>query len=198
MSKYIKWQYLLFALFLFFLPLLVVKSHIYFFSRKTTVDSLQPVDAVVVLGTIVRNGTISPLMKERLESGITLIESGIAKKIVVSNTKDASIVMRAYLINCGIDESLIELDSSAIRTVDTCIHEQERHPEKRSLIYISQDYHLPRVAFQCWRKEVSGIVFPADSLRVANSNTPFLTLLKIRSWRHIREAGLMWGTVLRN
>ncbi len=194
-KKIVKW---LFGLaFLLLLPLLIVKCVIYFSSPKD-IETIQNADAVIVFGTLVRDGQVSALMKQRLETARAIYTKKKAKTIVVSNTESASLVMRDYLIEKGVPQADIELDIGAVRTVDSCIREMKTHGRQRQLIFVSQDYHLPRIAFQCWRKDLRGQVFAAEYFNLEPTPISFLKIVFIRTQRHVREAALLWFSIFRN
>ena len=160
----------------------------------TTIDELPDSDIVIIFGTIVNDsGEISPLLKERLEAGKAIMEAGKSSKIVVSNTEGAANVMATYLYNKQIPSDLVEIDTHADKTPDTCKYEKERHPENRKLIFTSQGFHLPRLLYQCNQLGVKGIAFPSEMLNTIDRlEYSFLTKFKVRTIRYIREAGLTW------
>jgi len=195
MKKWLK--ILLLTLLAFWLPLVIAKTYTKLFYHQTDLAKLQQADAVIVFGTLVRKGHISDLLKQRLDTGITILRQGKANTIVVSNTAKASQAMKAYLRNQGIAEALIEMDIYAERTPDSCRYEWAQHPKGRKLIFVSQNYHLARIIYQCQRLEVNGIAFPANAISI--SNAPKISVLKkmfIRVKRHAREAALLWLSVL--
>lgn len=178
---------------LYWLPFIIItlsnQSNIVSF-----VDQLPNSDAVIIFGTLVNeSGDISPLLKERLDAGKAILESGKAKKIVVSNTEVAANVMANYLFTHSINKNLVEIDIQADKTPDTCAYEKENYPEKRKLVFVSQGFHLPRLLYQCNQRNVQGIAFPAEVLTtIDRSGYSFLIKLQIRTGRYIREAGLTW------
>lgn len=159
-----------------------------------SIDQLPDSDAVIIFGAhITKENEATPLLKERLDGGKVIMETGKAKKIVVSNTKDAANVMAKYLVDKGISSDLIEIDAQADKTPDTCKYEINKHPEKRKLIFVSQGFHLPRLLFQCKKEGVEGIGFSAETLGIIDrSQYPFFARIYTRAVRYAREAGLTW------
>lgn len=160
----------------------------------SSVDQLPNSDAVIIFGTLVNEvGDISPLLKERLDAGKAILETGKAKTIVVSNSEAAANVMANYLFTQGVDKNLVEIDIQADKTPDTCAYEKENYPENRRLIFVSQGFHLPRLLYQCSQLSVQGIAFPAEALAtIDRSEYTFLTKFRVRTTRYVREAGLTW------
>ncbi len=151
-------------------------------------------EAALIFGAIVRNDQISPLHAERLDAAIYLYENRKIEKIIVSNAKSAAGTMRRYLISQGIPEQIIEMDIQAIRTPDSCIHENAIG-NGRSVIFISQKFHLPRIALHCAPYEFEKQYLIADSPTRAQSSIG--QKLRIRTARYIREAALSWSILLR-
>ena len=161
---------------------------------KREISDLPESDAVIIFGTVVNDkGDVSPLLKERLEAGKAVYESGKAKKIVVSNTEAAAKVMAVYLISKGIYSDFIEQDIQAEKTSDTCEYEKATFPKNRKLIFVSQGFHLPRLLYQCDFLGVEGTAYPAENLpTIDRSKYSFLTKARVRAIRYFREAGLIW------
>ena len=157
------------------------------------ITDAQPAEAALIFGAMVRGGTISPLHKERLDTGLTLLNAGTVDTLVVSNARNAARAMQNYLIDSGVPEDQIEVDPLAIHTPDTCRAEHARNAP-RKVILISQKFHLPRIALQCAKYTLdSQLVFADNPNRAA---LPVLTTLRIRMGRILREAFLTWGAIL--
>ncbi len=181
---------LLIVFILYWLPFLFIsiKSN-----PQKKLQALPLSDAVIVFGTLVRDGTVSPLLKERLDAGIAIYIKGKAYQIVVSNIKKASIVMRQYLLDKGIPPNAIVLDTTAEKTPDTCRHERKTYPTPRKLIFVSQGYHLARIRYQCKKLDVNAVTFPAENIREQRATLfSSFNVFIIRTKRYFREAGLTW------
>lgn len=182
--------------FVYWLPFLIVLLS----SRSDIVqafDSVPPSDAVIVFGTLVNDGEVSPLLQERLDTAAYLIDTEVSDTIVVSNTQTAAEVMAVYLNDFGVTESQIELDTQAETTVDTCNYEYEQYGGERSVLFVSQEFHLPRLMYQCNKAGVEGIGVPAELVgTIDRSQYSWFTKVRVRSSRYIREAALTWLAVL--
>ncbi|MEE9303324.1 MAG: YdcF family protein [Thiotrichaceae bacterium] len=190
-------KFLFWLLILFWLPLFLATVHTKLYLTQTDVSQLDHADAVIIFGTLVRKGQISDLLKQRLETGIAIIRQGKADKIVVSNMAKASQIMKSYLLSQGIPENRIEMDTRAERTPDSCRYEIKQYPDNRKLIFVSQEYHLARIAYQCRKLKVEGMVFPANAIQITHStDIPMLRKVYIRTQRHVRESALLWLSVL--
>ncbi|WP_298257734.1 YdcF family protein [uncultured Litoreibacter sp.] len=153
-----------------------------------------PADAALIFGAVVRAGAITPLHQERLDAGIALYHSGAAARLVVSNTAAAAEVMHSYLLSQGIPAEAIERDPQAERSPDTCAFEAGQGTG-RSVILVSQRFHLPRLALHCRRYALDPQYVIADSHSRAPS--PLATKVRVRTGRFLRETFLIWGTLLR-
>ncbi len=157
-------------------------------------EAARPVEAALIFGALVRDGSISPLHRERLDAARSLYEQGKAKVLVVSNQARAASVMQSYLEQNGVPKRAIEWDGAAERTPQTCAAEAAK-AARRTVAYISQRFHLPRIAMQCAHYDLDASFVMADSPNRAPS--PLATKIRVRSTRFLREAGLMWGHILR-
>ena len=63
------------------------------------------------------------------------------------------------------------------------------------MIFISQRFHLPRIAQQCAGFQLDAQFLVADRDRPLQARTAVQTLV-IRFWRHSREALLIWSEIL--
>jgi len=158
-------------------------------------STVRTADAAVVFGALVRNGAISPLHEERLLSAKRLADEGAVAGIVVSNSARAASFMVDYMISVGVDERLLDVDGAAIKTSDTCDRESAVGAG-RSVVLISQSFHLPRLAFQCRRVGVTGQYLAAEKVHEGpRVGVPLWTKIRVRGERYLREAALTW-TVL--
>jgi vancomycin permeability regulator SanA len=164
----------------------------------STLDLAPTAQAVIVFGTLVNPaGDVSPLLQERLDAGRAIVAAGKAPLLVVSNTEVSSRVMVQYLHDQGFPDNQLEIDARAEKTPDSCKNELKAHPEKRSLVFVSQSFHLPRLLEQCRRQGVAGVAVAAEAITPSHdTTTSFLTIGWIRAGRYIREAALSWLVVL--
>ncbi|MEM7058719.1 MAG: YdcF family protein [Pseudomonadota bacterium] len=171
-------------------PLLYLRAT----TEITTADETESAQAVLVFGALVRQGQISALHAERLDTAADLLRRGMVQKIVVSNAARAAEVMRDYLVENGVEPSAIELDPNAPATPDTCVTELGR-ATPRPVMLLSQSFHLPRISYQCANLGLTGQYVAAASAG-GPSEIGTLRTLWIRAWRHTREALLIWAEML--
>lgn len=156
----------------------------------------QPADAALIFGALVRRGRISPLHDERLMAGQKVLDAGLVKTLVVSNAAAAAQIMHDHLVSRGVAPARIEIDGRSVATPDTCAVEAER-PTKRSVILISQGFHLPRIALQCRNLGIEGQYLAAEDVAgAAPTGESALAVMWLRAQRHTREAMLVWLEIL--
>lgn len=109
------------------------------------------VDAVLVLGASVQWLQLSPILQDRVETGIQMYQRKKAKKIIISwdngkkyyNEVDA---MFAYVRNRGVPVEDIIVDVQWYNTFDSIAH-VTNIPNITTLGIVTQNFHLPRSLF---------------------------------------------------
>jgi len=133
-----------------------VQSH-YAESIYTFEDALQQMPAeriAIVFGArVYKNGNLSGMVRDRVDTAILLYEAGKIDKLVFSG--DNRFVdynepgeMAAYAIARGIPSQDIQPDYGGRRTYDTCYRAHHIF-QIDSAILITQEFHLPRALFLC-------------------------------------------------
>ena len=152
--------------------------------------------AALIFGTRVKDDKISPLLMERLEMGIRLYEGDKTNTLIISNTEQAVLVMKDYMISRGIPEEDIVLDIEAEITRHSC---QTAFAENNSgsILLVSQAFHLPRIYYECQKSGVEGQLVPAEfSNTIDRSKTSLYQILTIRFPRYVREMTLLWHDII--
>ena len=129
----------------------------------------QECDAIIILGALVYgDGSVSPVLQYRLDTGLALYNDGKAKKIIVSGdhgTINYNEVrpMMAYLMERGVPREDIFMDHAGFDTYDSMYRMRDIFLVK-SAIVVSQNFHNVR-ALYIGRKlgmEVYGVDAPDD------------------------------------
>ena len=137
---------------LFFSMLLWFCIHTIIIIADGVNDDLINTDVAVVLGNKVElTGEPSERLKARLDKAADLYEKGYFKRIIVSGGVgiegfDEAKVMKDYLINQGIPESKILIDSNGYNTFMTAENTKliKEELEIESVTVISQYHHITR------------------------------------------------------
>jgi len=136
--------------------------------------------AIVFGAEIKRDGTPSVILRDRVETAVTLYESGIVEKLLMSGDNrfedyNEPESMRQYALTLGMPDSDIVLDYAGRRTYDTCYRAREIFGVD-SAILVTQAFHLPRALFLCK-------VFGIDAVGVEAEN-----------YYYLKRSRLIWNT----
>ena len=132
--------------------LLIINYYVIISTKKDiyTIDTLniKDADCILILGASIRNNKPSPMLKDRLNEGINLYNSGVSKKILVSgdhtdDNYDEVNVMKNYLIENGIPSKDIFMDHNGISSYDS-IYRANKIYNANKLVIVTQKYHLYR------------------------------------------------------
>lgn len=115
-------------------------------------------DCILILGAGIRNNGPSPMLEDRLLTGIDLYEKNIAPKILVSgdHTKsdyDEVNVMKNYLKEHNIPSKNIFMDHAGISTYDS-IYRAKKIFGAQKIVIVTQDYHLYRAIYIAKKLEI--------------------------------------------
>lgn len=122
--------------------------------------------AIVFGAAVYGNGRLSSVLRDRMETAITLYQSQKVSKILVSGDNsfdnyNEPEAMMAYAIKRGIPPEDIQPDYGGRRTYDTCYRAREIF-QLDSAILVTQEFHLPRALFTCRLLGVETIGVSAD------------------------------------
>ncbi len=119
-----------------------------------TVDSVKNARVAIVFGAgLQRDGTPSPVLKDRVEAAAQLYFAGKVEKLLMSGDNrfvdyNEPGAMRTYAITLGVPQEDIVLDYAGRRTYDTCYRAYHIFGVKDAIL-VTQRYHLPRALFTC-------------------------------------------------
>jgi vancomycin permeability regulator SanA len=138
-----------------------------------TTDYRRPADAVVVFGArVYATGQPSPLLADRIATGVELYRSGLVGTLVMSGGDGAdgfneARVMRDEAVAAGIDPAAILVDpagNSTEATVDNSLAllaARGTGSVPPRVIAVSQAYHLPRVQLAFANGGIDALTVPA-------------------------------------
>lgn len=146
--------------------LVILNAKPYILNEEKAIQSLQEhtFDAIVIPGAGVRHGQPSPLLAERLDTGIALYKRGLSEKIIMSGDSlnpdeyDEVSVMIHYALNKNVPEEALIRDDYGLnthRTIYRAIHEFEL----KKYLLVSQNYHLERGVYlaRSFGSETTGV-----------------------------------------
>lgn len=108
-------------------------------------------DCIIVLGAGLRDGTPSPMLKDRLDKGIYCYWQGLAPKLLMSGDHGRDgynevQVMKQYAIDAGVPSSDIFMDHAGFSTYESMIRARDIFGLK-SPVVVTQKYHIYRALF---------------------------------------------------
>lgn len=144
-------------------------------SAMHTVESAPHRQVAVVFGAaIYGNGRLSSVLRDRMDTAVSLYHAGKVDKLLVSGDNrfenyNEPGAMMAYAISQGVPEADIQPDYGGRRTYDTCYRAKEVF-QAESAILVTQAFHLPRAIFTCRRLGVAAEGVVADKRPYRNAN----------------------------
>ncbi len=132
--------------------------------------------AIVFGAGLQRDGSPSPVLRDRVETAAKLYLDGKAQKLLMSGDNrfidyNEPGAMRAYAMSLGVPEEDIVLDYAGRRTYDTCYRAKYIFQVDEAIL-VTQSYHLPRALFICNQIGVKAVGVSAD-LRVYMNSSLF-------------------------
>ena len=148
-------KYILIVLIVIILVPVIINFYVILSTKNRIVSGdselLTDIDYIVVLGAGIRRGKPSPMLEDRLKTGIILYNNDISKKILITGDHmnddyDEVTVMKNYLLEHGIPEEDIITDNYGISTYDS-IYRVKNVYKSNKVVIVSQRYHLYRALF---------------------------------------------------
>lgn len=127
---------------------------------------LSDIDCAVILGAGVRDGKPTPMLRDRLLTGIELYKSGAAKKLIMSGDHgtedyDEVNIMKSFAVENGVPDGDIFMDHAGFSTYETIYRAREIF-EADNVIIVSQKYHLHRALYIAEKLGVKAVGVSAD------------------------------------
>ncbi|GBQ84817.1 YdcF family protein [Gluconobacter albidus] len=125
-------------------------------------------EMAVIFGTAVTaKGKPRPALRERLEEGLRLWRGGLVRTVMVSgaiesgNHRDEARIMADWLMERGVPEAAIIVDSHGNNTWLTALHVARLHPQ--GAVVVTQWFHILRAEWVLGRAGVSPVSGAAPS-----------------------------------
>lgn len=164
------------------LPRLVI----YLYARNYTYlkETVPPRSVAVVFGAgLWRDGSPTPVLRDRVETAADLYFQGKVKKLLMSGGRasvyyDEPGAMRTFALALGVPEQDILLDYAGDRSYDTCYRAKHIFG-LGEVTLVTQRFHLPRTLFLCNRLGLPAVGVEADRRIYRRSSTTFWNLREI-------------------
>jgi len=148
---------------------------LYAHSRTFTPDDVPTRRVAIVFGAgLWRNGTATPVLRDRVQTAANLYFAGKVEKLLMSGDNrfveyNEPAVMRQVALSLGIPEAAIVVDFAGRRTYDTCYRAKAIFGVTEAIL-VTQAFHLPRAIYECSRLGVDSVGVNAD-LRVYSKSS---------------------------
>jgi len=144
-------------------------------SAVTTAESAESADAILVLGAgVFADGSLSPVLQDRLDTSLDLWRAGKAPRFLVSGDHgrrdyDEVNAMRRRLESLGVPAERIFCDHAGFDTYDSLRRARDVFLVRRVLI-VTQSSHLPRALYIARRLGLEAQGVEADRRRYLGAN----------------------------
>lgn len=149
-----------------FIPRLI--TSLYAAPRLYTVETVPTGRVALVFGAgLRRDGTPSPVLRDRVRTAANLYFAGKVEKLLMSGDNrfeyyNEPEAMRQYALDLGVPDEDIVLDYAGRRTYDTCYRALYIFALQEATL-VTQSFHLPRALFTCNQLGVSAVGVSADT-----------------------------------
>lgn len=140
--------------------------------------------AVIVFGAgLWRDGSPTPVLRDRVATAAQLYFAGKAEKLVMSGGNptidyDEPGAMRRYALSLGVPDEVIVLDYAGRRTYDTCYRARHIFGIQQATL-VTQAFHLPRALYLCNNLGIDGVGVRADLRQYRRSAQAYWNLREI-------------------
>lgn len=187
-KRFLKFFSLLVAAGLFALFFSRIITTLYAYPRLFSTRDVPPAPIAIVYGAgLWRDGSPTPVLRDRVATAVELYNEGKVEKILMSGYRRSELYnepasMKKYAVSLGVPETAIVLDLAGHRTYDTCYRAREIFNIEKAIL-VTQQFHLPRALYTCRVLGVAAVGVSADrrdyrtfSLIVWNLREFFATL----------------------
>jgi len=149
---------------------IIINITVYFYGKRYIYNDVNKVPntytAIIPGASVYSDGSLSPILYDRVTMGIKLYKKGKIKRFLVSGdhgTRNYDEVnnMKSFMLRRGVKKSDIFLDHAGFDTYSTLVRAQKIFMVK-DVIFVSQKYHLSRALFIARFKGLKAYGFEAD------------------------------------
>ena len=125
----------------------------------TTIEQVPKKEFALVLGAAAYGNILSDILKDRVDTAIELFKNEKVSMLLMSGSENETNAMKNYAINKGIPAFLIIKDYKGLNTLASI---KNASALNKSMIIVSQKYHLPRALFIADSFKINAIGITAD------------------------------------
>jgi SanA protein len=147
------------------LPRLITSIHA--IQRIYTPEEVPAQAVAIVFGAgLWRDGSPTPVLRDRVATAAELYFSGKVEKLLMSGDNrfveyNEPGAMKEYAMSLGVPEEAIVLDYAGRRTYDTCYRAKAIFGLEEATL-VTQDFHLPRALYTCRTVGLTAVGVSAD------------------------------------
>lgn len=171
---------IIYALLCFFALGLTLVFGINFYIKNSTKSQIKDmkevnVDAIVVLGASIRtDGSLSPMLKDRLIAAIEAYNNGVSSKIIMSgdhssDSYDEVTAMKKFAVENGVKSEDVYLDHSGFSTYDS-IYRMKYIFKLDNIAIVTQKYHLYRALYIANKLDIEAVGIDATKKIYSGQN----------------------------
>jgi len=140
------------SILIFGLPVLI--SELYAKPKISSLADISSAKVAIVFGAgLSKDGSASPVLRDRVETAANLYFAGKVEKLLMSGDNrfvdyNEPGAMLNYAISLGVPSEDIVLDYAGRRTYDTCYRAKHIFQIDEAIL-VTQRYHLPRALVTC-------------------------------------------------
>jgi SanA protein len=149
------------------IPLIWIIIQLKFSNSIFSLSEVEHKKVAIVFGAgLQRDGTPSPILRDRVETAVTLLRERKVQKILFSGDNrfenyNEPGAMQAYALQLGAPLQDIVLDFAGRRTYDTCYRAKFIFKVDEAIL-VTQKFHLPRALFLCNQIKINAVGVNAD------------------------------------
>jgi SanA protein len=157
------------------LALARLATGLYAASKTFTAGDVPARRVAIVFGAgLWRNGTATPVLRDRVQTAANLYFAGKIEKLLMSGDNrfvdyNEPAVMREVALSLGVPEPAIVLDYAGRRTYDTCYRAKAIFGVNEAIL-VTQAFHLPRAIYECSRLGIDSVGVEADLREYSRSS----------------------------
>ncbi len=151
--------------------------------RVRTPETLEPRPVALIFGAgVYPDGRLSPMLADRVETGVSLYRAGKVQKLLMSGdnrvlTYNEPWHMGDYAVAHGVPESALAFDYAGRRTYDSCWRAKHIFGLEE-VVVVTQGFHLPRALYLCQSMGLDAVGVAADRRAYPR---------RVLVWLHLRE-----------
>lgn len=124
-----------------------------------TIEEIPQKELGLVLGAAAYGNRLSDILRDRVDTAIELYEAEKISVLVMSGAQNEVAAMRNYAIQHNIPEEAVTEDGTGLNTMASVRNIAELN---RSVIIVTQKYHLPRALFIANTLGIDAVGMTAD------------------------------------